>query len=185
MNDPQAPGPRYLRFIGYLDDKAAERILLHVEHVRDNGATEIHLALSILGGITQTAVAVYNSLAHHSTAIHTYNIGTIASAGATAFLGGHHRYCSAIGTFLIHPHSTTHNGHLSMAQAASMVLEAERAEKQLDSILRERTTISEDLLWDRSIKDVFFNAQEAVAVGLVSEIREFAAPAGARIVQVA
>jgi ATP-dependent Clp protease, protease subunit len=176
--------PHFLRFIGMLNDATAQRLLVQVELARDQGAAEIHLGMSILGGITATAVAVFNALSNSPTPVFTYNIGSVASAGTTAFVGGHTRYSSQYGVFMIHPHAIDYSGRLQMVYARDLLAETDADETRVEAILRARTRITNAQLTDRRTKDVLFTATEAVEAGIVNGIREFTVPAGTQILQI-
>ena len=53
-----------------------------------------------------------------------------------------------------------------------------------ENILRERTSIPEEILSVRRFKDVFIVPNDAVKFGLVDGVRDFSLPSGSKIIQI-
>jgi ATP-dependent protease ClpP protease subunit len=57
-------------------------------------------------------------------------------------------------------------------------------DQRTEDILRERTTLSNEILSARRVRDVQIAPEDAVKFGLVSDVREFVLPGGQQIIQV-
>ena len=53
-------------------------------------------------------------------------------------------------------------------------------DERTEDILRQRTSISEETLADRRIKEIFISPQQAIECGLCNAVRDFALPTGER-----
>jgi ATP-dependent protease ClpP protease subunit len=53
-----------------------------------------------------------------------------------------------------------------------------------ENILRERTSLTEDLLAKRRATDVYITPEEAIRFGLVQGVREFTLPKGQQVIQI-
>lgn len=181
-NGTQAPNEVWAAFAGVIDQAAVNRFIgaLAQATVPANKVDRVHLLFQTTGGTVADGVCLYNFLHHLAIEICLYNVGTVASAGALAYLGAKTRKVSATATFMLHrtqatPLSAT--AERLQALGKSVMLDDERTE----AILKTHLKLPNDL-WDvHKVTDLWLSAEEAVKYGLATEIGDFAPPKGTQI----
>ena len=96
------PNEVYGIFAGPVDQGAVARIGNAMAIATSNNVTRIHLAFQTSGGMVADGVALYNLFRALHVPLTLYNIGSVSSAGVTAYLGAPSRLVSSHGTFMIH-----------------------------------------------------------------------------------
>jgi ATP-dependent Clp protease protease subunit len=170
-------------FVGTIDQPALQRIFNGLAVATANKVPQLHLLFQSTGGTVADGVCLYNFLRHLPVEISLYNVGTVASIGAIAYLGAKTRKASASATFMLH---RTHIGHPSaraeqlQAMGKSVALDDQRTE----AILRQHLKMPDEL-WDvHRTADLWLSAEEAVKYGLATAIAEFSPPFGAQVFNV-
>jgi ATP-dependent Clp protease protease subunit len=144
----------------------------------------VHLCFSSAGGYVADGIFLYHHLKSLPVPVVMHNTGTVASIATTLFVAGERRICCPHSIFMMHPIAIPANGHMASELLHAALDAAQRDEARTESILRERTTISEEVLTARRTRDVYLTAQDALACGLVHEIAEFTLPPGNKIFQI-
>jgi ATP-dependent protease ClpP protease subunit len=111
--------------------------------------------------------------------------GNVASVAVAAFLGAERRLCSKHVLFMMHP--TTVPGStegMTWTRLENLGVAALAEENRTEGILRERSSIPDDLLKARRTGEVHFTPEDAVKFGIAHAIQEFTLPSGANIVQI-
>jgi ATP-dependent Clp protease protease subunit len=144
-----------------------------VSRLQAGGTKKLIILLSSPGGDTGSALAAYNFLKNIPMEITTFNMGTVDSATALIFCGGHNRYALPNSRFLLHSNMSPTNGIpmlnvmdlearlnliKSMNQVTAHVLAtaSNKKENELEQLLREQTILS---------------AEQAKQWGLVQDVR--------------
>ena len=95
------------------------------------------------------------------------------------------RYCSKHALFQIHPTTMGPLDERMTWERLDSSRDAALAEDQrTENILRERTSIPEDLLAARRVRDVYITPEDALKFGIVHRVAEFSLPQGNEIVQI-
>jgi ATP-dependent Clp protease protease subunit len=142
-----------------------------------NQVGHVHLLFQSTGGTVADGVCLYNFLNTLPIEISLYNVGTVASAGALAYLGAKTRKVSTTGTFMLHRTQATPFGATAerlLALGKSVMLDDQRTE----AILRSHLNLPDDLWEIHRVADLWLSAEEAVKYGLATEIADFAPPKG-------
>jgi ATP-dependent Clp protease protease subunit len=185
MTPPPLPPPiQYLGFAGVIDPSTVTRIAAAFSTVVNQRVPKIYLCLNSPGGLVGDGIYLYNYLRGLPVSITIHNIGTVSSIAVAIFCAANTRLCSAHGIFLIHPTTVNDPGFRNAEQLKTGVTSALADDKRTENILRERTSMPDQLLRKRRIGDVWITPQIALQHGLVDRIEEFVLPPGQNIYQI-
>ncbi len=184
MTSPAAKKTAYYGFTGLIEPSSVTRIASAFNLAVNNGYDQIYLCISSHGGLISDGVYLYNHIRGLPVHVIAHNTGTVASIAAAIFVGADERYCSAHGMFMIHP-TSMQNQEMMSAERLQASLDAALADdNRTENILRERTTIPDDLLAARLSKECYITPEEAVKFGLANSVCDFALPSGHEIIQI-
>ena len=145
------------------------QILIHLE--KQDPGKEIKIYLNSPGGDVTSGLAVYDTIVGLKCPVRTVCLGTAASMGSIIFLAGKHR------EILPHAEVMVHDPLISGLKGAQKALALEKeAEKLMKTreiiakIISERTGHTLQEVYDITKEDHFFDAEEALAYGLATEI---------------
>lgn len=171
----------FLGFCGMIDADGVTRIAAALNGAVNEQFDCVYLCFSSLGGYVGDGIYLYHHIKGLPLNIVIHNTGTAASIATTIFVAAQHRVCSSNSVFMIHPVAAPAGGNMA-AEPLQAALDAALAdEARLENILRERTSIAEDILARRRTTDVYLTAQQVLEHGLAHEIGEFALPPGNKI----
>lgn len=172
----------YLTFCGLIDSTGVGRIAATINQAVNESYDEVYLCVTSLGGYVGDGIFLYNHIRAMPIRVTMHNTGTMASIAATLFTAGQRRVCSPNAIFMMHPVSV---GGGSTPMAVEPLQAALRAagsdEARTEAILRERTTMSDQLLTGRRFTDIYLTAEDALGCGLTHEIADFSLPPGNQI----
>jgi len=133
---------------------------------------DINLYINSPGGQITSGLAVFDTMRMISAPVSTIAVGMAASMATILLTSG------AKGKRYALPHSTIHL-HQPLGgvqgQAADIEIEAReilRMRDLLNSILREQTTMSDELIAKYTDRNMYLTAQQAVEVGLIDAVLE-------------
>lgn len=185
MTDLAGKKIAYFGFTGVIDSNGATKICAAFNHAVNNSYDGVYLCMSSLGGYIADGVYLYNHLRSLPLEISVHNTGNISSIAVAVFVAAEKRYCSRHGLFMIHPSTIGPFPDGLPAEKLDSALKAALAEEErTENILRERTSLPEDLLNARRFKDVHIRPAEALGHGLVHAVCDFSLPKGNEIVQI-
>jgi ATP-dependent Clp protease protease subunit len=113
-----------------------------------------------------------------------YNTGSVSSIAVSVFLAAAERYCSSHAMFMIHPTTMGSSEGMTARRLQSTLDAALADDDRTDDILRQYSTIPDDVLAARRHSEIHISPRQAVDFGLVQGVREFALPQGQQIVQI-
>ena len=171
----------HLGFTGVIEPNGVSRIVAALNMCVNNSFDEIYLCLSSGGGYVADGVFLYNHIRSLPIELTIHNTGSISSIAVAVFVGGAKRYCSSHGMFMIHPTTIGSQPDMSATRLQSALDAALADDERTENILRERTTLPNDILSARLAREIFITPQDAVKFGLVDEVREFTLPKGHEI----
>jgi ATP-dependent Clp protease, protease subunit len=180
---PQMPAEVFAAFVGTIDQASVQRIIAGLGAAMANKVQRVHLLFQSTGGTVADGICLYNFLHRLPVEISLYNIGTVASIGALAYLGAKIRKTSSSATFMLHRTQISPLGATAerlQAFAKNVTLDDARTE----TILRARLRLLDDLWEIHKVADLWLSAEEAVKYGLATEMGEFAPPFGTQIFNV-
>lgn len=175
----------YYGYTGTIEPGGVTRLSAALNHAANNGYDEVVLCMSSIGGYVADGIFLYNHIKSLPIQITIYNVGSISSIAVAIFVAAGTRYCSQHSMFMIHP-TTLNPGQDGMsAERLQASLNAALADDQrTENILRERTTLPDNILTARRFKDVYITPDDALKFGLVHGVREFTLPHGNQIIQI-
>lgn len=184
MNDEhqlvQVPEIVYGTFVGEINQLTCEKIIQNLIQGKQAGVKEIHLLFQSTGGYVSEGVCLFNFFRTFEMELILYNTGSIMSAGAVAFLGANSRKASKYSVFMLH-WSTRASALLDAnnirATSESMIYDNQR----IADIYTDRIHLTDDHHSRMKNADLTLTPAEALEVGIIHGIEEFAPPPGAHI----
>jgi ATP-dependent Clp protease, protease subunit len=177
---PAGPPEIYGVFCGNVDQASVARIMSGMATAINNRVPRLHLLFQSSGGLVGDGVCLYNFLKALPIPLTIYNVGSVSSIAALAYLGAEERKVSAHATFMLHrtyasPQAA--GAERLQAIAKGLLLDDERTE----TILRQHLTLDEGRWAEHRSNDIWFSAQEAVDAGFATSIGDFAPPKGSLV----
>lgn len=143
------------------------RQLRHLQREDPNG--EITMYINSPGGSVADGLALYDVMKGISCPIRTICLGTAASMGAVLFAAGKQRDILPHGRVMIHdPLIGQTGGSALQLQEISQSLMQTR--EQMGRLLAQFTGRTLEEIYEKTRRDTFFNAEEAVAFGLADRV---------------
>lgn len=139
---------------------------------RTDPGAEITLYINSPGGEVQSGLAVYDWMKLMTAPLKTVCIGTAASMAAILFLAGDTRLMTTNSRIMIHDPAPA-GGSLAgrkPGEIAEQLEELRKVQAVTCTIISEITGQSEDIVYGKTQKDSWFNADEALAFGLATGI---------------
>ena len=175
--------PVYFGYTGMIEPGGVGRIAGALNSAVNSGVETVHLAFSSNGGYVADGIYLHNHIRALPLHVVIYNTGSVSSIAVSVFLAAAERYCSSHAMFMIHP--TTMGRSEMTARRLQSALDAALADDdRTDNILRQYSSIPDDVLAARRHSEVHIAPRQAIEFGLVQGVREFALPKGQQIVQV-
>lgn len=152
-----------IRMINLEDDKNSIPV---------NERKPIEIYVNSYGGSTYDGYAAVNSILTSKTPVHTYCDGYAMSMGLAIFSAGHKRFAYPYTNFMYHEVSTEAVG--KNVEIERVTKENKRIQKMYDSLITSHSSIEQKKLdkIKRDSFDWFFDAKEALAMGLVTGLIE-------------
>ncbi len=159
-------------FIGYeINDVVANTIvaqMLFLEY--EDPDKDILLYINSPGGVVTSGLAIYDVIKYVKPDVQTICVGSCYSMGALLLAAGTKgkRFILPHGKVMLHQPSGGATGQSSDIQIHAK--EIIKTKKELLGILAEATGKSQEQIQKDTERDLYMNAQEAVAYGVVDEI---------------
>jgi len=130
----------------------------------------IQIYIDSYGGQVYQCFGLLSVMERSSTPIHTIVTGCAMSAGFMILISGHKRFAHKLSTPLYHQVSSGAVG--TVKDMEEKVEESKRLQKQLESIVKEKTDISKKKLKEifDTKKDWYMTSEEALELNVVDEI---------------
>ncbi|BCH22580.1 ATP-dependent Clp protease proteolytic subunit [Mesorhizobium sp. L-8-3] len=180
----------YFGFTGDITAHNASRLAANLnDAVFRRGAKRIFLHMNSLGGNSADGFFLYNHIRALPALVCIHNVGNCASAALIVFLAGRVRRAAPTALFMAHPtlaatgQGPQNTGLMSAAKAEGVLDSGRTDDARVQHVLRTETKMPEDLLQKCGHIDVYINAENARAYGIVDEVAELRFPAGSEVVQ--
>lgn len=154
-----------------IDDQIAGLIVAQMLYLdREDPEREISLYIQSPGGIIYSGLAIYDTMQVIRAPVSTIAVGSTASMGTVLLAAG------APGRRFALPHATIHIHQPlggARGQASDIQIQAEeiiRLRKMINGILAQHTNQPLERIERDTDRDLFMDAQAAVAYGLVDEV---------------
>lgn len=130
----------------------------------------IQVYIDSYGGYVYQCFGLLSVMERSQTPIHTIVTGCAMSAGFMILISGHKRFAHKLSTPLYHQVSSGAIG--TVKDMEEKVEESKRLQKQLESIVKEKTDISKKKLKEifDTKKDWYMTSEEALELNVVDEI---------------
>lgn len=174
---------RYVTFSAGISTQSAQSLISVMAQYVNEGVEHVYLMISTPGGSVMDGLNLYNVLRAMPFRLTTHNVGNVDSIGNAVFLAGETRYASPHSTFMFHGvgFDARQGERLEEKNLQEKLNSLLADQRRIGAIIQERTKISEAdaaaLFRDAQVKD----AEYAVRVGLVHEVKDAHIPAGARV----
>ena len=161
---------RIIHLVGTVTDSMAASIVAQLLHLEALNHEDIYLYINSPGGSVSAGMAIYDTMRHIKSNVHTICVGVAASMGAVILSGGEKgkRAILPHSEVMIHQPSSGVEG-----QASDIMLVADHIRKtreKLNKVLAENCNKNlEDVTWDTE-RDYWMDANEAVDYGIVDYI---------------
>lgn len=169
---------------GDVNDSMVRRVFDASAQMAQEGVQVAHLLLHSHGGYISDGLCLYNVLSASPVRFVMYNAGVVASIAVTLFLAGQQRYASETARFMIHKSHASPNAGIG-ADELAVVVEGLRADDyRTESVLRKFLRLTPEQLLVHARTDLHLTARDALAAGLIDEIRDFSPRPGARLINI-
>lgn len=186
MSDDQElkEGHAYFTLSGDVNSDMVRRVFDAVSDMMEDKVTTAHILLQSNGGYVSDGICLYNFLSQLPITFVTYNAGAVASIAVTLFLAGSRRYASETARFMVHKsHATASPG--ARPDALKIIVDGLRADDlRTEQILRKHVNLTEPHWLVHAYSDLHLTAQEALAVGMIDGVVNFAPPKGVRLTNI-
>lgn len=174
----------YVSFSAEIKPLTTETLIAVLAEQANKGVEQVYLMLSTPGGLVMNGLNLYNVMRSFPFRLITHNVGNVDSIGNAIFLAGVERYACPHSTFMFHG--------VGLDIEAKARLEEKILREQLDSILQDQRRIGSIIrdrtnLNERQIRNLFREARTkdanyALSVGIVNDIRDIQIPAGSPVI---
>ena len=130
----------------------------------------LHLHIQSYGGYAHAGFAAYDHITNLEIPIYTYVDGVAASAATLIILAGKKRFIYKNGYMLIHQLKTDYWGTFTHEQMKDQHKNNENLMKALKTVYLEKTKLTQKKLDELLKHDLYFNAEQCLAFGLIDEI---------------
>ncbi|WP_326940060.1 ATP-dependent Clp protease proteolytic subunit [Actimicrobium sp. GrIS 1.19] len=174
----------YFTLAGDVNSDMVRRVFAAVSDMTANGTRTAHILLQSNGGYVSDGLCLYNMLRHAPVDIIMYNCGAVASIAVTLFLSGKYRIASHTARFMLHKsHATAPSG--ARPDALKIIADGLMADdRRTEEVLRNHVQLPQ-AMWDvHAYSDLHLAAPDALDVGLVHRIGDFAPPPGGLLLNI-
>ncbi|PJJ17395.1 ATP-dependent Clp protease, protease subunit [Janthinobacterium sp. OK676] len=174
----------YFTLSGDVNSDMVRRVFNAAADITEDKLTTAHILIQSNGGYVSDGICLYNFLSKLPLDIITYNAGAVASIAVTLFLAGRQRHASDTARFMVHKsHATASPG--SRPDALSIIVEGLRADDmRTERILRGHVNLTQEQWQVHAYSDLHLTAEQALDVGMIDSIRDFAPPKGKRLTNI-
>ena len=174
----------YFTLSGDVNSDMVRRVFNAAADITEDKLTTAHILIQSNGGYVRDGICLYNFLSKLPFDIITYNAGAVASIAVTLFLAGRQRHASDTARFMVHKsHATASPG--SRPDALSIIVEGLRADDmRTERILRGHVNLTQEQWQVHAYSDLHLTAEQALDVGMIDSIRDFAPPKGKRLTNI-
>lgn len=177
-------GQAWFTLSGDVNSEMVRRVFEAVADMTEDRVSTAHILIQSNGGYVSDGICLYNYLSKLPIRIVTYNAGAVASIAVILFLAGEQRYASDTARFMVHKsHASAPHG--ARPDALRIIVEGLQADDaRTEQILRTHVRLTEGHWMTHAYSDLHLNADEALAVGLIGEVRDFVPPKGVRVTNI-
>lgn len=163
---------REIYCLGEINSDSASNLILQLKYLeRQDETSEITMYISSPGGEVSSGLAIYDTMQTIRCPIRTVCVGTAASFGAVLFAAGDKREMLPHSRLMIHDPLVGGSGFSGSATAISEKVEdLMKTRETLGKILSCHTNKTLEEIYEKTVKDTWFTAEEAIAFGLADAV---------------
>lgn len=162
---------REIECIGEINPESVHSLISQIRYLNaQDQESEITLFINSTGGEVTSGLALYDVMTAVKCPIHTICIGNAASMAAILFAAGKTREMLPHAQLMIHDPLITGNLNGSALQIQSISEKLLKSRETIGSILARHTGKSIEEIYEKTKKDSYFSAEEAVEFGLADGI---------------
>jgi ATP-dependent protease ClpP protease subunit len=177
----QSPKPLFLWFSAAIDQASTDTLMNVIAGAYSQGIKEVHLLLSTSGGGIMNGMTLYNFLRGLPISLTTHNVGNVDSIGNVVFLAGQRRFACAHSTFMFHGVMWTTSASASLGEQAltELLANVKRDQRRIANLVVQNSRLGEDEVNAMFSRSETKSADEALACGIIHEIKDVQIPADA------
>ncbi len=174
----------YISFSAEIVPKTTESLIAVLGEQANKKVDEVYLMLSTPGGSVMNGLNLYNVLKAFPFKLITHNVGNVDSIGNVLFLAGAKRYACPLSTFMFHGVGFD----IQTGQRFEEKLLRERLDnilqdqRRMGAIIRQHTNLDDGKIGELFREARTKDADYALSVGIVHEIRDVQIPPGSPII---
>jgi ATP-dependent Clp protease protease subunit len=177
-------GHAWFTLSGDVNSDMVRRVFDAAADMTEDRVTTAHVLIQSNGGYVSDGICLYNFLSKLPFRLVTYNAGAVASIAVTLFLSGSKRYASDTARFMVHKsHATASPG--ARPDALKIIVDGLRADDlRTEQILKSHVNLTEEHWAIHAYSDLHLTSHDALGVGLIDAVRDFAPPKGKRLTNI-
>jgi len=172
----------YINFHAPINGVTAQNLMAAIGQKLSSGADSFQILFSTPGGQVASGITLYNFLRALPVPVTMHNMGNVDSIGNSIFAAGGERYCCQHSTFMFHGVGMNVNGNMEEKAAREALNGILADQDRIGSILVERTHITADQAGEFFREARTIDSANALALGIVQEVKDAVIPQGADIV---
>lgn len=162
---------REIECVGEINSDSVYALCRQMRYLQqENPDAEITMFINSPGGEVSSGLALYDVMQGISCPIRTVCLGTAASMGAVLFAAGKERDILPHGRVMIHDPLISGGVGGSALQIHEISKNLLQTRAETGGILAKHTGRTLEEIYEKTSKDAWFNAEEAVAFGLADRI---------------
>lgn len=163
---------REIEFVGQVDAESINSLISQVLYLNyENNEAEITIYINSNGGEVNSGLALYDIMQAIKCPIRTICVGMAASMGALLFTAGDTREILPHSKVMIHDPLVSGGGYSGSAlQIKENSDRLMKTREDLAGILAKHTNKTIEEIYEKTKKDCYFSAEEAVEFGLADRI---------------
>ena len=177
---------QYIIFHGDISENRAMKLIALCFEAVAKSYNEIYIAISSLGGSAHSGIALFNYLKSLPITLTMHNLGTVDSASVIIFLAGQSRFACKDSRFLIHEPQLSFLPQRSFTtyQLYELAESLKNDRETMSNIICKQTSITTESLAKWFVKGETVSPDQALKLGIISEIRSLEIPADSSIITV-
>lgn len=162
---------REVECVGEINSQSVYSLSRQLRYLqREDPEAEITMFINSPGGEVSSGLALYDVMKAVSCPIRTVCMGTAASMGAVLFAAGDRRDILPHGKVMIHDPLISGGMGGSALQIQEISRNLLKSREDICKILAESTGRSQEEIYEKTAKDTYFDAEEAVSFGLAHRV---------------
>jgi ATP-dependent Clp protease, protease subunit len=176
-----APKPLFIWFSAPIDQNSTDTLMNALVNAYTQGIRDVHLLISTSGGGIMNGMTLFNFLRGLPINLTTHNVGNVDSIGNVIFLAGQRRFACAHSTFMFHgvAWNTAASASLGEQALSELLANVKSDQRRIANLIVERTLLEGEAVNGMFTRAETKSADEALACGLIHEIRDVQIPADA------